>query len=739
MSKSVGIIGTGPAGFGVIKELSTQVQNGALSNEDVSKIHIFETSSLMGAGLPYDPFYTEPEHLLNVSSSSFSIPNQGREFLEWITENKEKITADFKRIFEERCRKKIRERQLEGEEKEKLEAHYKTLWAGFEKRYLNLKIGETYHPRILFGMYQISSFERELDVLRGAGIEVIPHTSCECTNLTKHDNSFTIRTKNEKFGIQDIELDIAVVATGRWSNKTNSKSNRYIEDIWPASKMKDQTDNIAREEIAKRQAAGDNNKVVTIAIEGSRLSAIDVLKTIARDGTFITDEAGNVVGYRPQENPEYIIKVDMISRSGVLPHVKSRPDYLKQVYGATSVPQDLKFDNAQLDILAQTQDNIIYQWQVYAMSLRTIELSYTKVGNEEMAEKCRQLLAQIVNCISKDREVNSYDIKTTDSSSVSHFMIDIISKFGLECDEANYARISQLIKDSLITEATPIEQLKLDLQNARVGDVKDTISTQGNDEGNYLIWANVYRQVDMLSSFKYLPIDERIYRSSIMDVFHETLINSMPPIAAQEIISLHDCGILEFVQADANKVFVDKNGEETEERDRVEGEEFCDRKVKIGELEYDIVINTRGLGRNLKNCPPLYQSLQDQGLIQSQKILVGSREEYDEILQDLEEKYGTQDAQKIHKELQRGMIEIDGQIYFDTSQTNITGLYATDEKGNRLSENLLFSIMSGGITGAISQGHNAAQEIVKICRTPSRSSSFTRSAETVEAATLQRT
>ncbi len=737
MPKSVGVIGTGPAGFGFISELSNQVKNHNLTNQDLKEIHIFETSSLMGAGLPYDPFYAEPEHLLNVSSSSFSMPNQGAEFVEWIKENKEKITADFKQIFEERCQKKIQKRQLEGEAKEALEAHYKNIWNSFEARYLNLEIGETYHPRILFGMYQISTFEQELDILRSAEIQITKHTNCECTNLTKDKNSYKIRIENEDPQIK--ELDAIVIATGRWSNKTNSKSNRYIEDIWPASQMKDKIDSIAQEEIAKRQAAGNNNKEIRIAIEGSRLSAIDVLKTIARDGAFITDEQGNVAGYRPQENPEYVIKVDMISRSGILPHVKSRPDYLKRVYGTTTVPDDLKLEDSHLKSLAENQDGLIYQWQVYAMSLRTIELSYAKVGNEEMAEKCRNLIAQMVNCVSKDRELTSHDIRTADNSSVSKFILDLTQKFNLECDDVNYTKISQLIKDTLITEATPIEQLKLDLQHARVGDVQDTISTQGNDEGNYLIWSNVYRQTDVLSSLKYLPIDERIYRSSIMNVFHETLINSMPPIAAQEVIGLHDCGILEFVKGSANKIFIDENGLETSEKQRTEGAEFSDRKVKIGEREYDIAINTRGLGRNLKNCPPLYQSMQEQGLMESQKILIGSPEKYEEILQDLEMKYNEQDAKQIRAEMQTSAIEIAGQIYFDNSQPNLQGLYAVDEKGEKLSENLLFTIAAGGINGAASQGRIAAQEVIKICKTPSKSSSLTRDVEVVAAVNSQQT
>lgn len=712
MPRSIALIGTGPAGLGFLQKLNHQIKEGQLNPQDISTIDIFETSRIMGPGLPYDSENAEPEHLLNVSSASASFPNNGKEFVEWFHQNQESITKDFKNIFNKRCEEKIASRNLDEDGANQMHQHYQTLWQGFEKRYLNLDLGRSYHPRILFGMYQVKVFSDEMKNLREAGITIQEHTQSPVTDIVKTGEKYALAVERDSRVEKFEDLDNVVLATGRWANKTNAKSNRYIEDIWPAQHLKKQIEQISQEEISRRTIAGDSDKTIRIAIEGSRLSAIDATKTLLRDGRFITDENGNVVEYHPDQNSPYQIEIDMISRSGRLPKVKSGVDYLKRTYGSENIPSDIKLNDDSLQNLRQNQDDKIYLWQIYALITRSIEVAYHKAGNEMMANNCRFVLSQILSCASEDRvEIN--DLKEVNGATPDQFLLNAIDKFNIDSPTANYEKINQLIENMLFSQDSPVEQLKEDLKNARIGDLENKVVTNGNDEGNYLLWTNVYRQCDALTIKKYLPLDEMIHHTDSFERFNEIMVNSMPPIAAQEVISLHNSKALNFVKATADKIFIDENGQESDEEQRQIQGNNSDQKIRIAQKNYDAVINTRGLGRDLRNCPPLYQSLQDQKLITSLKFPLETP------AYTLEEKYSQKDGQKIAATLQKNQVVINEQAYYDTSTIDIRDLYACNEKGQKLSEGLLFAIMAGGINGAIKQGEKAAVEIARICKIPS--------------------
>lgn len=108
MPKSVALIGTGPAGWGYIQGLASLAKEGKLDAAQLSQLHIFERSELLGAGLPYDENIADPEHLLNTLTLSSAFPKRGKDFFTWMSEdpaNQAEVKKHFGLLHQRRLEK----------------------------------------------------------------------------------------------------------------------------------------------------------------------------------------------------------------------------------------------------------------------------------------------------------------------------------------------------------------------------------------------------------------------------------------------------------------------------------------------------------------------------------------------------------------------------------------------------------------------------------------------------------
>ncbi len=258
----IALVGTGPVALGFITQMAISLEKG--ETVAIESINIFDSYGKygLGAGLPYDLETTDPEHLLNVKSSS-NVDSFG-ESIEWFRENELELKGKFRSIYEERLTEKLT-RVKSPEEEENLRQHYAKIWQSIEKRYLDFRVAEEYHPRILLGMRNIFIFEEALQKIKAHGIEVHEHRQTEVTALDK------IQEGEIKLGFVDHSKNYAeenfnevVLATGRWRVRDKDPKPRFVPEIWPISEFKSDLIRILHEEISQRKEKGDENKEITI-------------------------------------------------------------------------------------------------------------------------------------------------------------------------------------------------------------------------------------------------------------------------------------------------------------------------------------------------------------------------------------------------------------------------------------------------------------------------------------------
>ena len=288
--RDVAIIGSGAAESAFISELAFQISNNLQTKTILSgktAIHIFDEATLLGAGLPYNSMMTDAEHLLNIQTVSGSIPKDfSASFFDWINSNKDEIEKRFQLIFEDRFKEKFKKRFAQEFEQEKydeyqqikgfteLKKHYENLWISFKKRYLNFKKAKDFHPRILYGMFSVDNFLKDITVLKANGIEVVLHNKSKVLALNNFDN-YSILSFAEDGEIKNGNFAKIFIATGMMDDqKENEINSPIITKIWPIKELKDRVTKLIDE--AKHSGKSE----VKIAIKGTELAAIDLVKTI---------------------------------------------------------------------------------------------------------------------------------------------------------------------------------------------------------------------------------------------------------------------------------------------------------------------------------------------------------------------------------------------------------------------------------------------------------------------------
>ena len=226
------------------------------------EIEIFERKDLLGAGMPYSKDGANDEHITNVSGNE--IPELVSSISEWL-KTISKDTLDHFHIDPLKFN------------------DYKVL------------------PRLLFGQYLNGQFSLLLKRAKELGISTKVNYNSEVTDVIDHPEKDAVEVEiNHK---QHHLFDAVVLCTGHnWPKKYEGKIPGYFDAPYPPSKLAFQANH-------------------PIAIKGSSLTAIDAIRTLARNnGSFSTGKNGALQFSLAEESKSF--RIVMHSRNGLLPAIR---------------------------------------------------------------------------------------------------------------------------------------------------------------------------------------------------------------------------------------------------------------------------------------------------------------------------------------------------------------------------------------------------------------------------------
>ncbi|TDS12933.1 FAD/NAD(P)-binding protein [Sphingobacterium paludis] len=228
------------------------------------EVIIFEKTDRVGAGMPYSKCGANDEHITNISGNE--IPQVLDPLEDWVT----------------------------GLQTETLDRFH--LSAAHFNAYKAL-------PRLLFGDYLESQFKEVLQEAKQRGITVDLRFKTEVKDI--HYAAGGSVTLIYKGGKQ--QVDKVVICTGHhWPKKLEGKQPNYFDSPYPPFKLAKSTN-------------------YNIAVRGASLTAIDAVRTLARNnGYFYTDAAGVRQFELSCVSPRF--KMTLHSRNGLLPAVRFHLD-----------------------------------------------------------------------------------------------------------------------------------------------------------------------------------------------------------------------------------------------------------------------------------------------------------------------------------------------------------------------------------------------------------------------------
>ncbi|WP_412467980.1 FAD/NAD(P)-binding protein [Pedobacter sp. KLB.chiD] len=224
------------------------------------EIEIFERKDYLGAGMPYSAEGANVEHITNVSDNEIPIIYNSIE--DWVKIAPKEILKKFDINAD-----KFNE--------------YKVL------------------PRLFFGEYLSAQFNLLKEVAENKGIKTHVHLNCIVDDIidSPADHQVAVSVK----GQEKAYFDQVIICTGHnWPKKYEGKIPDYFDSPYPPKKV-----------------ALEVNHAV--GIMGSSLTAIDALRTLARQNGKFTDNEDGTYSYQT-ENKGF--KIVMHSRSGLLPAVR---------------------------------------------------------------------------------------------------------------------------------------------------------------------------------------------------------------------------------------------------------------------------------------------------------------------------------------------------------------------------------------------------------------------------------
>lgn len=225
------------------------------------EIELFEKEQVLGAGMPYSLLGANEEHIANISANE--LPEDLSPMADWL---EEKGLSSLKRF---------------GWREEKFN----------EQKAL---------PRLLLGTYLADEFTKLLDACKVKGFSVEVHYGCAVHDIID-DPARARVTIVHQAGRAD--FDKAIICSGHfWPKQKEGHIPNYFDSPYPPAKFK-----------------GHNNHAV--AIRGASLTAIDAIRTLARNnGHFSTTADGKLRYHVASESTAF--RMVMHSRNGLLPAVR---------------------------------------------------------------------------------------------------------------------------------------------------------------------------------------------------------------------------------------------------------------------------------------------------------------------------------------------------------------------------------------------------------------------------------
>ncbi|UYQ94991.1 FAD/NAD(P)-binding protein [Chitinophaga horti] len=224
-------------------------------------ITIFEKNDCLGAGMPYSKDGACLEHVTNVSGNE--IPEIVVGLADWVKTQ----PAAFLKSY--------------GIDADKFH-EYKVV------------------PRLLFGAYLSDQFKRLKQRAVDAGIKVTCHFGTEVTDIIDEPEgrTVTVCTADKSY-----TFDSVIIATGHfWPRIHENEVKGYFDSPYPPSKL-------------------DFTVNGPVAIKGASLTAIDAIRTLARNhGHFQSNDDGRLQYTLKTDHPDF--NIVMHSRNGLLPAVR---------------------------------------------------------------------------------------------------------------------------------------------------------------------------------------------------------------------------------------------------------------------------------------------------------------------------------------------------------------------------------------------------------------------------------
>jgi hypothetical protein len=229
-------------------------------------IHIFEKGQQLGAGMPYSPQGANDEHVTNVSGNE--IPKLEQSIAEWIV----KVHPDTLARF-----------------------------------HIDLDRFHEYQviPRLLFGQYLSDQFRLLQKKAVAAGVDLRVTYGAEVIDILDRPKAEQVELK---FADEtSIKFDSVILCTGHlWPKQYEGKIPGYFDSPYPPAKLKHTFNH-------------------PVAIRGASLTAIDALRTLARQhGRYERNADGTLNYVLDGKNSDFSIALH--SREGLLPGIRFHLD-----------------------------------------------------------------------------------------------------------------------------------------------------------------------------------------------------------------------------------------------------------------------------------------------------------------------------------------------------------------------------------------------------------------------------
>ncbi|WP_374951399.1 FAD/NAD(P)-binding protein [Mucilaginibacter sp.] len=230
-------------------------------------IDIFERKHQLGAGMPYSTEGANDEHITNVSGNE--IPELVTSVSDWIAtvhkDTLDKFHIDPKKFND-----------------------YKVL------------------PRLLFGQYLSAQFNMLQQQAKEKGLEVNVHYNSTVTDISDYPDHdlVQVQVNNEN----KFDFDQVIICTGHnWPVKYEGKVPGWFDSPYPPAKLRLKVNH-------------------PVAVKGSSLTAVDAIRTLARNNGAFGKDANGKVTYQIHPDSDRF-KIIMHSRNGLLPAVWFHLDF----------------------------------------------------------------------------------------------------------------------------------------------------------------------------------------------------------------------------------------------------------------------------------------------------------------------------------------------------------------------------------------------------------------------------